>query len=174
MSFDGHYTDSHPHINVGRNGNAKSFKDSQEAAFRRMVRHAIRKGPFTRAERDVTMTVINHWFHHKGGAKPFIHPNREAIAKKAKVSVKTVSRSLEMLRTIGALVAVSGTSGGRAKATQYRVSVPPLMVYCGCDWVHDFMRGYRENVPVLASVNRVKMSRCIYNVGATLCHEGEI
>lgn len=148
------------------------FKDSQEAAFRRMVRDAVRKGPFTRAERDVTLAIINHWFHHKGGAKPFIHPSREAVAKKAKVSVKTVSRALEMLRTIEALRPVSGIGGGKAKATQYKVSLPHLMAYCGCNWVDEFMRGYRANVPVsgveMSRYSRDKMSHCLMTSEPTL------
>lgn len=143
----------------------KSFKDSQEAAFRRIMREAIRKGPFTKSERDITLAVINHWFHHKGGSKPFIHPSRESIATKAGVSIKTVSRALDMLRTIGVLVPVSGLGGGKAKATRYEVSILHLMTYCGCDWVDEFMRGYYRNVPL----NDTKMSRYRLNDSGSKC-----
>lgn len=125
-----------------------AFKDSQEAAFRRMLRDAIKRGPFTKSERDVTLAMANHWLHHKGGRKPFIHPSREIMAKKAGVSVKTVSRVLDTLRTIGAIVPVSGLKGGKGKATQYSFKAWQLMAYCGCDWLDEFARGASINVPV--------------------------
>jgi hypothetical protein len=125
-----------------------AFKDSQEAAFRRFVRDAIKRGPFTKSERDVTLAVVNHWLHHKGGPKPFIHPSRESMAKKAGVSVKTVSRALDLLRMIGGISAVSSIKGGKGKATQYRVNAWQLMAYCGCDWVDEFTRGATANVSV--------------------------
>lgn len=132
------------------------FKDSQEANFRRMVRQAVRKGDFTKGERDVTLAVINMWFHHKGGPKPYIHPGREKIAKKAGVTVKTVSRCLSMLRSAGVLVAVNGLSGGGKIATKYTVNVWSLMTLCGCDWVDEFMRGRGKNVPLSSA----EMSHC--------------
>ena len=52
-------------------GNDKHlFKDSQEAAFRRVVRSQIKRGPFTKGQRDALLAFINHWFQHrtsKGG-----------------------------------------------------------------------------------------------------------
>lgn len=150
----------------------KAFKDSQEAAMRRMVRTAVRNGPFTRAERDVTLAIVNHWFHHKSGPKGFIHPSREAIAKKAKVCVKTVSRSLDVLRGNTILVPVSGIGGGKAKATRYNVDLHSLMVVCGCVWATEFLRGASANVPVsgaeMSRYGRDKMSHCLNDVASTL------
>ena len=142
-----------------------AFRDSQEAAFRKMVRDAIRKGPFTRAERDVTLAMVNHWFHHKSGQKPFIHPNRATIARKARVTEKTVSRAFGALRAASVLRAVSGTKGGQSVATKYHVNIWALMTLCGCGWLDDFMRGRSANVPVndtvLSRYNVDRMSRCL-------------
>lgn len=110
-----------------------SFKDSQEAAYRRLMRGWVRRAPFTKAERDVTLAILNVWFHHRNGAKKYIHPSRYALANKAGVSVKTVSRALETLRSGGALVVMSDTKGGRSTATRYRVDDLCLLAMCGVD-----------------------------------------
>ena len=55
-----------------------SFIDSNEAAFRRAVRDAIRKSALTKSEQAVTLALANLWFHHK--AKGEMHPGREKIA----------------------------------------------------------------------------------------------
>lgn len=59
-----------------------SFKDSQEYTLRRLVRGAVRKSPLTRDERDVTLALVNVWFHHRHGPKGYIHPGCQALAKK--------------------------------------------------------------------------------------------
>jgi len=160
----------------------KSFKDSQEAGFRRMVRDAIRRGPFTKSERDVTLAVVNHWFHHKGGPQSSIRPGRDALAKKAGVSVRTVASVLSMLRTIEAIEPVTGLNGGylhggRGMTTHYTVNPWPLMVFCGCDWVDDFMRGSSQNCTVSGGVFarfwRAKIAHCSYDVGTSLSQGGE-
>lgn len=150
-----------------------SFKDSQEAAFRRLVRGAIRKSEMTKSERDVTLAFVNHWLHHRNGKKAFVHPGREQIAKKAKVTVKTVSRTLAMLRAAGVLVPLKHLNGGKGKATEYRVNISALMVLCGCTWVDDFLRHHGlENVPVYASKMsryvRDKMSHRLTDVGSVV------
>jgi hypothetical protein len=119
-----------------------TFKDSHEANFRRMVRAAIRKGGFSKGERDVTLAIVNHWFHHKGGPKDYIYPGRAKIAKKAGVSIRTVASTLSMLRDVGALVPVSHLMGGGGTATRYRIDTVALMSFCGCDWVNEFFNGY--------------------------------
>ena len=132
--------------------NTPSFKDSQEAAYRRIVRGAIRKADFTKSERDVTMALVNFWFHHKGTGKP-IHPGREKLANRAGVTVKTVSRVLSMLRAANVLEAVSCLNGNHGNATRYRVNIHPLMTLCGCDWIDQFVRGAFQNVPPCKSKN---------------------
>lgn len=122
----------------------RTFQQSQEASFRRMVRDAIRKGPFTSAEAKVTLALVNHWFHHKG-ARPIIHPGREKLAKRSGVgSIKTVSRALAMLRAATVIETVSHARGGWGKSTHYRVHIARLMTLCGCDWIDQFLG---QNVP---------------------------
>ena len=157
MPVKGQYSDSASADNT-------SFKDSQEAAFRRIIRSAIRSGPFTRAERDVTLAIFGHWFHHKGGPKSYIHPGRAKLAKKAKTTEKTVSRCLGKLRAGGIISAEGPLKGNRYKATEYEVDPAALLVFCGCDWV-DFLR---RNVPSknlqMSHLQRDKMSHRISTV----------
>lgn len=151
----------------------KAFKDSHEAAFRRMVRAAIKKGPFSRAERDITLAIVNHWFHHKGGPKKFIHPSRESIAKKSGTCVRSVASAFAMLRDCDILRPVSGMKGGRRKATHYTVDVWTLMVFCGVTWVEEFLSGAGRNCTVSppdfarfsATGNRAAIAHCLNDVG---------
>lgn len=105
----------------------QSFKDSQEAAFRRVVRDTIRRTAFSKADRDVTLALVNHWFVHRHSPKGVVHPGRDKLARKAGVSIKTVSRCLDMLRHFGVLTAVAHLEGLHGKATEYQVSIPALM-----------------------------------------------
>ena len=84
---------------------ARKFKDSQEAAFRRLVRDEIRRGPFTKGQRDAFLVFINHWFHHRNSKGGMVHPGRKKIAQKSKVTIKTVSRLFEILRHYGVITA---------------------------------------------------------------------
>lgn len=145
----------------------KSFKDSQEAAFRRMVRDAVRKAAMTKGERDVTLAIVNYWFHHKGTGKP-IHPGREKLAKRAGVSLRTVASTLAMLRAAGVLNPVSNLKGGFKTATRYQVNVSALLSLCGCDWLDDFLRGARSDCTVVnrefARLSHAKIAHGIYSV----------
>jgi len=153
------------------------FKDSQEAAFRRIVRQAIRKGPFTKGERDVTLALVNLWFHHRNGPKGYIHPSRKMLAERAGVSVRTVASTLAMLRAGDMIVPVSGLRGGKAKATRYKVNARQVMVFCGVDWLDEFMRGTGGNCtvwkPEIARYGRAKIAHCISNVSTGLSQNGE-
>lgn len=141
-----------------------SFKDSQEAAFRRIVRDAIRKGPFTKSERDVTLALVNHWFHHKSKSDP-IHPGRDLLARKARVTEKTVSRTLSKLRAVFILDPVSNLSGGFQTATKYRVNVRALLWLCGCDWLDQLMRGHGLNVPVASiEMSRLRLDKMSHGI----------
>lgn len=140
--------------------------------MRRLVRGAIRKGPFTKGQRDVTLAVVNHWFHHKGKNQP-IHPGREKLAAKAKVSVRTVATTLAILRASGVLHAVSHLRGGHDTATKYKVNIPALLTLCGCDWLDDFIAGYTRNCTVeiagIARLGRAKIAHGIRDVETSLC-----
>lgn len=109
---------------------SKQFKNSQEAAFRRIVRGKIKNGPFTKSERDVALAFFNHWFFHRTSSKKVIHPGREKLSKKSGVSISTVKRTLEMLREHKAIIAVGYLHGLYGKATEYVVDIDALFYLC--------------------------------------------
>jgi len=106
------------------------FKDSREDKHRRLVRSKIRKGPLTKSQRDVTLALVNHWFHHKGGAKGYVHPGRKKLAKKAGTSVRTVASTLAILRDWGVLKVVAHLHGLHGNATEYLVDEYALIAFC--------------------------------------------
>lgn len=106
------------------------FKNSQEAAFRRVIRDMIKRGPFTKSERDVVLAFFNHWFVHRNGEKGFVHPGRKKLAKRAQVTIKTVSRTLAMLRDNHAIQPVGHLNGLHGNATEYTVSIEALRLLC--------------------------------------------
>lgn len=122
----------------------KPFRDSNEAAFRRLVREAIRKSTLTKSEKLVTLALADVWFYHK--AKGEMHPGRDKIARRTMVSVKTVTRTMALLKAAGCLTPISHEQGGRA-ATRYRLHPLRLMAFCGVkfpDWIEG------ELVPISA------------------------
>ena len=143
-----------------------AWKDSIDAAVRRLVRDAIRKGPFTKSQRDVTLAVANLWFHHKSG-DGFIHPGRDKLAKRAKVHVKTVSRTLEILRDAKAIKPVSNLRGGYGKSTRYVVDIWALTAHCGVE-LPEVIQGQLvalnvpQDQPKMSHNMRDKMSHGIY------------
>lgn len=108
------------------------YKDSQEAAIRRLVREAIKKSKFSKSERDVALAIANLWFYHKNGPKGYIHPGREFLAKRARVSVRTVCTTLGKLRAAGVLVVIANQRGQGQRPTYYKVDLKALLVICGC------------------------------------------
>lgn len=110
-----------------------AFKDSQEAAYRRLMRNAVRRGGFSKSERDVCLAIVNLWLHHKNGPKAYIHPSRKSIARKAEVSVRTVATVFALLRETGVLVPISRIKGGRGFATRYKLDELALFQLCGLD-----------------------------------------
>ena len=83
----------------------------------------------------MTLALANLWFHHK--PKGEMHPGRAKIARKARVSIKTVTRTMAKLKQAGCLIALSHEKGGRA-STRYRLRPLRLMVFCGAQlpaWV---------------------------------------
>ena len=111
-------------------GAIQSFEDSQEAAFRRLVRQSVRKGPFTKGERDVVLAFVNHWMHHRKKAGGIVHPGREKLAKRAGVSIRTVASVLDMLRKTGVIEAVAHLNGLYGNATEYSLSTVHLFELC--------------------------------------------
>ena len=106
------------------------FTDSAEATFRARIRRAIKGGPFSKAERDVTLAFFNHWLHHRGKRDGTTWPGRERLAKAAGVSIKTVSRCLDMLRNSGAIIPEAHLNGLGQNATEYSVDIASLLRLC--------------------------------------------
>ena len=114
-----------------------SFKDSQEATFRRRIREAIRKGPFTKGQRDALLAFMNHWMHHRKSKDGIVHPGRKKIAKQSGVTIKTVSRLFNALRLTGVITAEDSLHGLHGNATEYSVNVMRLLHVCAMsktDW----------------------------------------
>lgn len=157
-----------------------SFKDSQEYTLRRLVRGAVRKSLLTRAERDVTLALVNVWFHHRHGPKGYIHPGCQALAKKANVSSKTVSRTFGKLRAAGVLETLSNLKGGQATATRYKINLAALMTLCGAVWIDAFLQGRTAQqapsapaiLPPMSWKAGDKMSHCITDVATGPCQSG--
>lgn len=106
------------------------FQDSQEAAFRRAIRRTIAKGPFTKSEKAVALAFFNHWFFHRKYKDGIVYPGRERIAKKADVSIKTVSNVFSMLRHYGVLIPHAHLNGLQGNATEYSVNHIALLDLC--------------------------------------------
>jgi hypothetical protein len=174
--------EKHPFVPGGRwpgGSCTTSFIDSNEAAFRRAVRDAIRKSPLTRSEQAVTLVLANLWFHHK--ARGVMHPGRRKIARQAgSVSIKTVTRTMTKLKEAGCLVPVSHEKGGSA-ATRYRLKPLELMVFCGAklpSWVEGELVPLPADIvpPPGAEMSRFagdKMSHGLNDVGQCLSETSE-
>jgi len=157
MSRLGQYTDS---ASAGNPEQPTNFRDSQEAKFRTETRRFIRKGPFTKSQRDVVLAFVNHWFANRRKKDGVVHPGREKLAKKAGVSVNTVKRTLALLRATGAIRAEAHLGGLEGNATEYTVDMAALIALCGLK---------KEALPVIGGPNepghgRAKMAHRISNV----------
>ena len=108
----------------------KSFAESREAAFRTRIRNLVKRGPFTKAERDVLLAFVNHWLHHRKDKEGVVYPGRKRLAKKAGVTGRTVTSALAMFRASGIIVAVAHLEGRDGKATEYWVDPDRLSDVC--------------------------------------------
>ena len=130
-------------------GDGVKYNDSLSASFARFVRSAVQKSHLTKSERQVTLMIVNLWFYHKSG-EGVIYPGREKIAKKLRVSVRTVASTLAILREAGALKVVSHLKGGGRAATRYKLKFVPLLLLCGCDlpdWMQTELRPILHDLP---------------------------
>lgn len=116
------------------------FQKSQEAAFRKSVRDAIKTSKqLTRGQKDVALYIANLWLHHRNGPEGVIRPGRARIAKKTEVSPRTVSTVLKMMREGGVLVPVSHDGGGSGP-TRYTMRLRKIFGFCG-QKMPEFMQG---------------------------------
>jgi len=106
------------------------FEKSPEYAMRRLVRSIIRKtDKLSKHQRDILLAIVNLWVHHKNGPKGYIHPGKKMLAKKARVSLATVKRTLKMLRGERIIIPRKYLKGGAPGcATQYTVNVEMLIL----------------------------------------------
>lgn len=115
-----------------------SFHGTDAARERREMRRAISKiNKLSHSEKFVLQSLVNVWFAHRHKSA-VIHPGRVAIAKTAKVSVRTVATILKAFRDLGFIQPIEYAKGGR-KATRYVVHLeairdaayPPVKVVPG-------------------------------------------
>lgn len=111
------------------------------------MRSCIQKGPFTKAQRDVTKAFFEHWFYHKSGPKNYVHPGRKKLAENAGVTIMTVARTLAMLRAAGIIMAIDAANGEGKKPTKYVVNVMALFTLCGAGWAEHFVRNVTPRSP---------------------------
>jgi DNA-binding transcriptional MocR family regulator len=109
---------------------AKSFAESREAAFRARIRDLVKRGPFTKSERDVLKAFIDHWLHHRKDKEGVVYPGRKRLAQKANVTARTVTSALALFRASGMIVAVARLEGRDGKATEYWVDVDRFDLVC--------------------------------------------
>ena len=89
-----------------------SFRHSNEAAFRRAVRDAIRQSALSKSEQAVTLALANLWFHHK--PKGEMHPGRAKIARRRASRSRPSPAPWPSSEQAGCLIALSHERGGRA------------------------------------------------------------
>jgi len=143
------------------------FKDTPDAAYQRMVRSAIRKSEMTKSDRDITVAIVNLWFHHRNGPKGYIHPGRKHLAKKARVTIMTVARCLAKLRAGGMITPVRNLHGEGQNPTHYTVNIHAILVFCGATWIDEYVRDMAQNVTPLYAQNVTPLA--YQNVTQSIC-----
>ncbi len=147
----------------------KQFKDTPDAAYQRMVRSAIRKSEMTKSDRDITVALVNLWFYHRNGPKGYIYPGRKRLAKKARVTIKTVSRCLAKLRAGGMVTPVENLYGEGQNPTHYTVNIHAILVFCGATWIDEYVRNMTQNVSPLYAQNVSPLAG--QNVPQSICKQ---
>lgn len=110
----------------------KPYAQTQEATFRRLNRDKVRKSNLSRAEKEVVLTFLNHWFVHR--SKGAVHPGRKKLCGISGASVRTVNRTLALLRDYDVIRPVAfehgNCSDGFGKATEYVCDTSNLTELC--------------------------------------------
>lgn len=140
----------------------KSFAESREAAFRAKLRDLIKRGPFTKSERDVLRAFIDHWLHHRKMKQGVVYPGRKRLAKKANVTTRTVTSALAFFRASGMIVAVARLEGLDGKATEYWVDVERLEDVCRMGKSQVRAYGWKNCPPL--GVEKISTRNTISNV----------
>lgn len=156
---------SHSEFTQPNAGGRQKFLDTDHGLERKLAREAIDKafktGKVSRTERDLVRTVLNLWFHHRGeGQMGVIRPGRAYLARKNKCSVRTVASLLKRLRDEGLLLTIAYAKGGR-RATQYRLDVHALMVWCGVKFPEVVKGALKLLTRPLKAVARIYQNRAM-------------
>lgn len=123
---------------------AKTFAESREAAFCARMRGLVKRGPFTKSERDVLKAFIDHWLHHRKDKDGVVYPGRKRLAKKANVTARTVTSALALFRASGMIVAVARLEGLDGKATEYWVDVDRFDEVCRMTKKEVLVNGWKK------------------------------
>lgn len=149
---------------------------SEAAPNAAYLRRLIARSSYTPTQRSILNAMLGLWFRH--GFEP-VHPGREALAKKARVCVKTISRQLAILVRQGVLVVHAFGKGGVHRATQYRINVVRLQEMCGASHALEIVppevihRGaeFGKNVPQIAGqVSRKSLAKNTPKVRDKMSH----
>ena len=124
------------------------FRSSIEGAWRRYLRSAVRHSAMTPGQKAVTTAILNLWLHHRNGPKGYIHPGRAKIAKAAKVTEKTVSRTMAVLRTAGVLRVRRRLHGEGQHPTEYTMGLVPMLELCGAE-IPEWTEGELTEIPII-------------------------
>lgn len=129
------------------------FQDTKEFKFRQRLRKEIDRSGFTSAQKRVLSAFVNHWFVHRH--KGNVHPGRNALAKRADASIKTVSRALSLFRSLEIIEATDCLHGGSGgDATVYLLHDGNLSVFCKMT-KKQLRRHISENVPPILGGSNV-------------------
>lgn len=146
----------------------KAFAKSLEANFQRRLRALVRGSALTRAEKEVALAFLNHWFVHRH--KGAVHPGRKKLVKRSKASLPTVKRTLAMLRHWRAITAVARLEGLDGKATEYVVDPDCLEVLCKTHG--DVLKAWRKaHNAVNGGSNEPTQGRVKMNRRNNLCND---
>jgi hypothetical protein len=109
---------------------AFDFSKSRRADEQRHIRKVIRRihrDDLTKSQRDVLMILVNTWFYHENGPKPYIHLGIKRIAKKAGCSEPTAKRAMSVLRDLRIINAIAYLRGGTGCATRYTIDTKRIL-----------------------------------------------
>lgn len=104
------------------------FSKTEEFAFRKYIRSIIRKtDKLTKTQKEITLYMVNLWFYHRSGPKPYIHPSNKQICKKIKCVRATVQSCKKHLRDIGVIVEIGHANFKGKRATRYVVDIDKMV-----------------------------------------------
>lgn len=104
--------------------------------------------------------MVNLWFYHRSGPKPFIHPSNGLISRKIKCDKRTVIRCTKFLVDERILIKVGNASKAGKRANEYVVNIEKLVCLFDEKGVTNVTSAFRKMSPQHSD----KMSPRISNV----------